>query len=145
MILTVQDALSSKNVHPTNLSALSVQALSPRDLITPLFHISLIAQDAQVACNILLPSPAAPADPTALKALQPDLTNLPDLLLPPHLSASTVQDALQEKYAHLTNLSALNAQALSLTVPLAHLLMLNSIALVPLLLMLVSIAHLALP
>ena len=140
MILTVQDALRSKHVHPTNLIALSAQASSPIDLTTPLFHISPLTLDALAACHILLPSPAAPADLTALKHLQPDLINLPDLPLPPHLLISTVQEDLQEKYVHLTNLPALSAQALSLTVPLAHLFLPSSIVLVLLPLTLVSIA-----
>ena len=139
MILIVQDVLRLKLVLITNLIVLNEQASSPQDLTTPLFHTSLIVQDAQVACNILLPSLAAPADLTAPREKSVNLINLPDLPPPPHLLTSIVQVAPQEKYVHLTNLPALNVQASSLTVHLAHLLMLSLIVPVPLRLMSVSI------
>ena len=129
----------------TNLIVLNEQASSPQDLTTPLFHTSLIVQDAQVACNILLPSLAAPADLTAQKALQSDLINLPDLLPPPHHLASIVQVALKLKLVHLTNLLALHVQVSSLIAPLAHLSLLSLIVLVDPRLALVLIAQPALP
>ena len=132
MISIVLKPLSSKSANPTALIDLNVKALSPTDLIIPLLNIGLKAQNAQVVCNILLPNLAAPVDPTAPIALIFRVTNLPDLLLQPHLLLSTVQDALCLKNVHLTALIALNAQALSLTVPLAHLLILRLSDLTPL-------------